>query len=187
MSVRNHYDALGLSKNATQEEIKAAFRKLSMSTHPDVAKGADGEAFKRIASAHSVLSNPKERRIYDLQLQQKSMWRPPGNDFYGGDNFQRPGGRRKPPQHVFIETLTHPRYIVLGVFAFGSVFVMSALMGGVSSKKPEYYHHSGVVEAWKNPKTGQWEQPAPWDPLYRQLQPKLELIPRERVRRRPMK
>jgi hypothetical protein len=41
-----------------------------------------------------------------------------------------------------------------------------------------------VVEAWKNPDTGFWEQPAPWDPAYRRLQPKLELVPKHQVRQR---
>jgi curved DNA-binding protein CbpA len=187
MSFRNHYDTLGLSKTATQEEIKSVFRKLSMATHPDVAKGADGEAFKAIAEANSILSNANERLKYDRQLQESSMWRPGrrtprgGGDFYGGDNFRRPGAG-KSPMHVVMETLSNPRYVVLGAVAVGSVCMMSSLLGGVSSKQPEYHHQ--MVEAWKNPKTGRWEQPAPWDPIYRQLKPKLELIPRERVQRR---
>jgi hypothetical protein len=96
-------------------------------------------------------------------------------------------GQRPPPRgsQVFIETLSNPRYILFGVVAFGSVFALSALMGGVSSRQPEYYQDS-LVKAWKNPNTGRWEQPAPWDPLYRKLNPKLELVPREKVRRRNM-
>jgi curved DNA-binding protein CbpA len=192
MSFRNHYDTLGLSKTVTQEEIKAAFRRLSMATHPDVAKDADGEAFKAIAEANSILSNPNERLKYDRQLQEASMWRRvggrapgSGGDFYGGDNLRRPGAR-KPPMHAVMETLSNPRYVILGAVAFGSIFMLSAMLGGVTSKQRDYHHHSNMVEAWKNPNTGRWEQPAPWDPLYRQLKPKLELIPRERVQRRHM-
>jgi curved DNA-binding protein CbpA len=191
MSIRNHYDALGVSKVATQEEIKTAFRKLSLATHPDVAKNADGEAFKVVAAANSVLSSPTERVKYDLLLQEATMWRPrqgpgQGGNWYGGNNMGRPG-QRPPPRgsQVFIETLSNPRYILFGVVAFGSVFALSALMGGVSSRQPEYYQDS-LVKAWKNPNTGRWEQPAPWDPLYRKLNPKLELVPREKVRRRNM-
>ena len=189
MSVRDHYSTLGLTKTATQEEIKAAFRKLSMATHPDVAKDADGESFKAIAEAHSILSNPGERLKYDRQLADAAMFGPrgrtPGNggDWYGGNNLRRSANARKPPGHVVMETLTHPRYIILGTIALGSMFMFSAFLGNLTSKKPEY-HHSALVEAWKNPNTGRWEQPAPWDPLYRQLKPKLELVPREKVRRR---
>jgi curved DNA-binding protein CbpA len=197
MSVRNnHYDTLGVSKAATQDEIKAAFRKLSMATHPDVAKDtthANGEAFKAIAEAHSALSSATERHKYDRQLQEATMWRPGGpggGDFYGGNNnLRRPGGGRAQPRgmHVAMETLSNPRYFLFGVVAFGSVFLLSATLGGISSRQPEYHHSSAMmVEAWKNPKTGRWEQPAPWDPLYRQLKPTLELMPREKVRRRNM-
>jgi hypothetical protein len=141
-----------------------------------------------------VLSSPTERIKYDLLLQEATMWRPrqgpsgQGGDWYGGNNMGRPGQRPRPRgSQVFMETLSNPRYIMFGVVAFGSVFALSALMGGVSSRQPEYYRHSSsMVEAWKNPNTGQWEQPAPWDPLYRRLNPKLELVPREKVRRRNM-
>ena len=39
-----------------------------------------------------------------------------------------------------------------------------------------------LVEAWKNPKTGQWEQPAPWSKSFQQLNPKIHMVPRENVR-----
>jgi curved DNA-binding protein CbpA len=188
MSVRNHYDILGVSKKATEKEIKSAFRKLSMKTHPDVAKNADGEAFKRIAEAHTVLSNKNARWKYDLQLQDRAMWGGRGtttNDggFYGGGNMRRPQPR-KSALHVLMETASNPRFAIMGVGTFVSIFVLSAMLGGVSSKQPEYHHGNPLVEAWKNPKTGKWEQPAPWDPLYRSLKPKLKLMPRENVRRR---
>lgn len=188
MSLKCHYEVLGVSKQATKEEIKAAFRKLSFENHPDVAKDADGEAFKAIANAHSVLSCPNERRKYDRQQLEKSMWRPgrapgQGGDWYGGDNFRRPHGRApKPGMHVAMETLQNPRYILFGIAGFGAMLTMASFLGGVSSRQPQY--HSPMVEAWKNPKTGKWEQPAPWDPVYRKLKPTLELVPREKVQRR---
>jgi DnaJ-class molecular chaperone len=48
MSVRNHYGVLGVQKKSSQEEIKAAFRKLSLETHPDLNQENDGEEFKVI-------------------------------------------------------------------------------------------------------------------------------------------
>jgi len=38
-----------------------------------------------------------------------------------------------------------------------------------------------LVEAWKNPHTGRWEKPRPWDPVYQKLQPTLQLVPRNEV------
>ena len=40
------------------------------------------------------------------------------------------------------------------------------------------------VHAWKNPETGNWEAPAPWDPVYQKLNPTLELVPKEKVKSR---
>lgn len=59
----NYYDILGVSKEATQEEIKKSYRKLSKEHHPD--KGGDEEKFKEIAEAYSTLSDPKKRAEYD--------------------------------------------------------------------------------------------------------------------------
>jgi len=62
-----YYEILEISKNATQEEIKKAFRRLAQKYHPDRNLG-DREAeakFKRINEAYQVLSNPTERADYD--------------------------------------------------------------------------------------------------------------------------
>mmetsp|Transcript_11482 Transcript_11482/g.18444 ORF Transcript_11482/g.18444 Transcript_11482/m.18444 type:complete len:196 (+) Transcript_11482:194-781(+) len=193
MAGSTHYETLGVQKNATQEEIKAAFRKLSKETHPDLNKEthACGEKFKQIANAHSVLSSPAERRKYDRQLQEAAMWRGTtaagrsGDQFYGGGNFSRQrGGRQKPGMHIAMETLSHPRFILMSVAGFAGVAFLGSMLGGVSSKRPEYHYHEPMVEAWQNPNTGHWETPAPWDPIYRQQKPKLEMVPRERVRQR---
>ncbi|CAN4120143.1 unnamed protein product [Withania somnifera] len=57
------YEILGVSKNATEDEIKKAYRKAAMKNHPD--KGGDPEKFKEIGQAYEVLSNKHKREIYD--------------------------------------------------------------------------------------------------------------------------
>jgi DnaJ-class molecular chaperone len=68
MDYQDYYQTLGLSRNATQPEIKKAFRKLAREHHPDARPGdAAGERrFKDINEAHAVLSDPEKRRKYDL-------------------------------------------------------------------------------------------------------------------------
>ena len=59
------YEALGVSQDATPEEIKRAYRKLARTHHPDIA-GEDGaERFKEVTAAYDVLSDPEKRRQYD--------------------------------------------------------------------------------------------------------------------------
>ncbi|WP_066326264.1 molecular chaperone DnaJ [Anoxybacteroides amylolyticum] len=66
MTKRDYYEILGVSKNATKEEIKKAYRKLSKQYHPDVNKepGAE-EKFKEIKEAYEVLSDDQKRAHYD--------------------------------------------------------------------------------------------------------------------------
>ena len=64
---RDYYEVLGVSKTATDAEIKKAYRKLAMKYHPDYNPG-DKEAeekFKEINEANEVLSDPKKRQLYD--------------------------------------------------------------------------------------------------------------------------
>jgi molecular chaperone DnaJ len=75
----DHYEVLGLERNATPEEIKKAYRRLARELHPDVNASPDAaERFKLVTHAYDVLSDPHERQQYDLGPQQ---------GFGGGANF----------------------------------------------------------------------------------------------------
>lgn len=66
----NFYKMLGVPENATQEEIKKGYRRMAMKYHPDKHSGSvvANEIFKKIQGAYEVLSNPKQRVIFDKQL-----------------------------------------------------------------------------------------------------------------------
>src|SRR3954470_24172700 len=64
---KDYYEALGVKKSASVEDIRKAFRKLARKFHPDVNPGdkSSEEKFKSISEANEVLSDPKKRKIYD--------------------------------------------------------------------------------------------------------------------------
>jgi len=63
---RDYYDVLGVSRNASQEEIKRAYRQMARKYHPDVSSEQDAEErFKEVNSAYEALSDPERRSMYD--------------------------------------------------------------------------------------------------------------------------
>lgn len=87
---RDYYDVLGVSKNASDDEIKKAYRKLSKKYHPDINQDPDApEKFKEVAEAYEVLSDTQKRAAYD----QYGHAATDGNFNAGGQGFGGFGGQ----------------------------------------------------------------------------------------------
>lgn len=93
MEFKDYYKILGLSRDASQDDIKRAYRRLARKYHPDVSKESDAEdRFKEISEAYEVLKDPEKRAAYDelgTRRQDGEEFTPPpgwnaGFEFSGG-------------------------------------------------------------------------------------------------------
>ncbi|MES0350279.1 MAG: DnaJ C-terminal domain-containing protein [Desulfobacteria bacterium] len=89
MSETDYYKVLGVSKNASEGEIKKAYRKLAMKYHPDRTKGDKPaeEMFKKISEAYAVLSDKEKRKQYDTFGASGFQQRYSQEDIFRGVNF----------------------------------------------------------------------------------------------------
>lgn len=81
MDFKDYYDIMGVARDASQDDIKRAYRRLARKYHPDVSKEAEAEErFKEVGEAYAVLRDPEKRAAYD-QL---------GKDWKAGQDFRPP-------------------------------------------------------------------------------------------------
>ena len=109
---RDYYEILGVAREASEDEIKRAFRRLARELHPDVSDAPDAaDRFRELAEAYDVLSNTRMRELYDrhgLAGLRRGGYSPGDFDFgdlsdvfsafFGESLFGRPSGpaRRRP-------------------------------------------------------------------------------------------
>ncbi len=93
MEFKDYYEIMGIKRDATQDEVRRAYRKLARKYHPDVSKEPDAEArFKEMGEAYEVLKDPEKRAAYDqlgANWKAGQDFRPPpdwdqGFEFHGG-------------------------------------------------------------------------------------------------------
>ena len=151
-----------------------------MKHHPDLSKDkTNGDIFKQITAAHTILSDEKQRKRYDFELEQTKKFgfraRKGGGGGGGGSPFgprsQNGGGLQIRPVNFVLGT----------VFGVAAVMTIRSIFGKdkKDTRGPELGKRA-LVEAWKD-SDGKWKQPQPWSEEYRKLKPKIHLIPREQV------
>jgi|LakMenEpi03Aug12_release.lakeMendotaPanAssembly.Ray.scaffolds.fasta_scaffold08523_22 curved DNA-binding protein len=123
----NHYQTLGVKANATQEEIKKAYRKLAAQHHPD--RGGDTKKFQEIQAAYDVLSDPTKKQQYDNPNSQFEEFRtyggmPPGfedlmSQMFNGGGFTDLFGKR--PNSYKNKTLNFQTTISLEDAFYGKI------------------------------------------------------------------
>ena len=89
--MENFYQTLGVNENATQDEIKKAYRKLAVEHHPD--KGGNEDTFKKISEAYDTIGDDNKRRQYDSQK---------------SNPFSNMGGGFNPFEDMFQNHFHHP-------------------------------------------------------------------------------
>lgn len=148
---KDYYEILGVSKNATADEIKKAYRKLALQYHPDRNKTKEGEAkFKEVTKAYEVLGNAEKRKTYD-QFGAAAFEQGAGQGPFGGG--QGPfggfgGGQYGPFTYTYSQNgqggdfggFSDPFEIFEQFFGGGSPF-------GQRARRPVYAVHISFKEA----------------------------------------
>ncbi len=130
--MKDFYEVLGVSKNASAAELKSAYRKLALKWHPDRNKSSDAaEKFKEINKAFEVLSDPKKKEMYDQYGPEAFSRAGAGGAAPGGFNYQQGpftytytnfGGENSPFEGVDFGGFSDPFEIFEQFFGFQSPF-----------------------------------------------------------------
>jgi molecular chaperone DnaJ len=120
--VADHYDVLGVSREASADEIKKAYRRLARELHPDVNPDeAAQEKFKLVTHAYEVLSDPVQRQQYDLGPQPSFGGQGFGDfgdifsTFFGGNQQRGPRSRMERGQDALLRVEVDLAEVIFGV------------------------------------------------------------------------
>ena len=101
MKFKDYYETLGIEREASQEEIKKAYRRLARRYHPDISKEkGDEERFKAVSEAYQTLSDPEKRKAYDELGRHR-----PGEEFHPPPEWDTRFRQGQPYQEVDLSEL----------------------------------------------------------------------------------
>lgn len=155
------YEVLGVSRFATDAEIKKAFKELAKKYHPDKHPGEKfyEEHFKKINEAYQTLSNPQSRQRYDLRINYNQHTPPPRSQYRQATNQQRSSSQKQAPFTNYkkpqasrsdaSQKKLNKYYVYIGIGAF--VFILASawfynFMNAYASKE---YYTEGLKEEQK--------------------------------------
>ena len=156
MEYKDYYAILGVSKNATEAEIKKAYRKLARKHHPDVNPGdvMAEDRFKDINEAQEVLLDPEKRKLYDRFGSQWEQYQRAGGqaqDFDWSQWQQQPGGQRATYRTVDPEEFEE----LFGAQGGGfSDFFESLFGGGMGGRRGSTAGSGGYTRQQARPRRG---------------------------------
>jgi len=138
----DYYQLLGVDRNANEDAIKQAYRKLAMKYHPD--RGGDEKKFKEIEEAYRTLSNPQKKQDYDNPMPNMGQWHfhtgaGDINDLFSHFNFSFGGHpRRQPPKNrsVNINVDVNLEEVLSGKTIVGNIRLPSGVEQYIELKIP---------------------------------------------------
>jgi curved DNA-binding protein len=160
----DHYETLGVSRDADAATIKKAYRKLAGKHHPD--KGGNEADFKRVQEAYETLSDPAKKQQYDNPNPFEGMQGNPFGDIFGDIFGHRQQPARNPDQRVSITISLRDAY-------FGNEYIINTPSGAVNFKVPA---GTGDGDTYRMPGKGyqRFQQLPPGDLM---IQVRLEFPP----------
>jgi curved DNA-binding protein CbpA len=145
-AAQDHYKTLGVKRNASIKEIKKAFRKLALKYHPDKNKNKDAqETFMKISKAYEVLSDPKQKEIFDLYGDGEH--RATDGGFKNGDfsqffeQFERAQNVHRQGQHFHRQNSGGFHHFTFG--DSGSFFDFDGVFGGADRNEQDIFGSFG--------------------------------------------
>lgn len=140
---RDYYEILGVRKNATDKEIKSAYRKLARKYHPDVSKVTNAsEKFREATTAYEILSDGEKRKMYD-QFGQAAFKGGPGGAPGGPQGW--PGGMGQGVRINFADMFGRGGSGGGGFMGMGLEEILEALGGHARQKKTRHSHPARSV------------------------------------------